>query len=648
MLKMLCFILTAGFSMAAWAGGWAPIPPDVWAMKEDPAHGVTGAVVLEQRMTFTGTAIKHVLRFRILSEQGKSAVELPAFLPEATGIEGRTVQPDGSVTTFDKAKDFSQKTLTVGQSDREIKVVLPPGVTSNCVVEVQWADLGGGREDQEIPYSLGYSAEWRLGGRFLTKELVVDFWSGFQWAAFVNPGNCKPPEFNQRGRQRTYVFRDVPGLEPSPYTLDALSGRPSVQVWLQPEFLTNYARYDPQDYWRQAAVLFLRPVFWTSFKRGRAYKALAAELLADLPADPGKAAHALLIRLDRRILNQSFATLEEKARLKKNEDLDTIESFNLEETAARGRTNGAGMTKLYLALAEQAGLHPRLAFVKDRSFNVFHFRLPDVRQLEDFLVGIPLGPKVTFWVDPSVRYADPGMIIPEYQGVQALVMDVGDWHPRPESIDALPPEANQTSYRYALAFADGEERISAKAGFRGYPEWRQRRRYLPIAQEEADRQLKETLEKAITDGIVTLAKVQGAWKPESSTGWEAEARREFEARATLRVDPFPGMPEPLWLPTAWPDHRTVPIVMPSLFVHTAESDVRLPAGYALQATAPFDRQNTFGRVAFTVEPKEGAARVTFRVEVRRLAGPAQAEPELRQFLGWVEEAYRRALVLEKP
>jgi len=33
----------------------APIPPEVWAMKEDPAHGIVGAVVLEQRMTFTGT-----------------------------------------------------------------------------------------------------------------------------------------------------------------------------------------------------------------------------------------------------------------------------------------------------------------------------------------------------------------------------------------------------------------------------------------------------------------------------------------------------------------------------------------------------------------------------------------------------------------
>ena len=53
------------------AGSRAPIPQTVWDMKEDPAQGIKGAVVLERRMTLTGMAIQHRVRVRVLSEAGR-------------------------------------------------------------------------------------------------------------------------------------------------------------------------------------------------------------------------------------------------------------------------------------------------------------------------------------------------------------------------------------------------------------------------------------------------------------------------------------------------------------------------------------------------------------------------------------------------
>jgi hypothetical protein len=164
-VKYVCWALC--LSVVLKAGSWAPIPPEIWAMKEDPDHGVKGAVVLERRMTFTGRAITHVFRVRILSEAGREAAEIHGFLPETTGIEGRTVRRDGTVVEFDKLKDFSTKSLPGSDRSSLRKVAIPPGVTSDCVVELRWADMAGagGSEDRPLPWSLGQSAQWWLGCR---------------------------------------------------------------------------------------------------------------------------------------------------------------------------------------------------------------------------------------------------------------------------------------------------------------------------------------------------------------------------------------------------------------------------------------------------------------------------------------------------
>lgn len=88
------------------AGSWAPIPQTVWDMKEDPAQGIKGAVVLERRMTLTGMVIQHRVRVRVLSEAGRAAVAFLGLTPESCELEGRTVQRDGSVVLYDTVGDI--------------------------------------------------------------------------------------------------------------------------------------------------------------------------------------------------------------------------------------------------------------------------------------------------------------------------------------------------------------------------------------------------------------------------------------------------------------------------------------------------------------------------------------------------------------
>jgi hypothetical protein len=112
-------------------------------MKEDPAHGIKGAVVLENRWVFTGIGIRRVLRIRILSGHGMEAAELDPFLPEAKGIEGRTVQPDGNATLFSSREEFISKTRTWGHPGRTRPILVPPGLTGDCLVELTWSGRRG-------------------------------------------------------------------------------------------------------------------------------------------------------------------------------------------------------------------------------------------------------------------------------------------------------------------------------------------------------------------------------------------------------------------------------------------------------------------------------------------------------------------------
>ena len=73
---------------------------------------------------------------------------------------------------------------------------------------------------------------------------------------------------------------------------------------------------------------------------------------------------------------------------------------------------------------------------------------------------------------------------------------------------------------------------------------------------------------------------------------------------------------------------------------------------ALLPVPALDKENGFGRVTFRVSQKqEGTStqvQVRFQTQLLRPATPASAERELREYLGWVKEAYHTKLILERP
>ncbi len=640
-------VLAACIGLVLGAAEWAPLPPSVWELKEDPARGLKGAVVLESRMSFTGRAILHSARIRILSEAGRDAAEFDDFLPEAYDVEGRTVQRDGKVVPFEGRKDFKVKAIK-GTEDR--KVLIPPGVTSDCVVELRWSDYATVGEGN-LPPSLGYSGEWLIGGRYPILEQTIEFWPGYHWNGLVLPGRTTAPEVSPD--RRKYVFRNLPGREVPPYALRSLAGLPSVLAWRQPDLLLTASRGDSVRYWQAAVDTFWKPSYHDNVKKGRAFKAFATELTADLGPDPARAAALLLRRLDKRIRNVSLPTLAELSSL----DIKAItgeaydEARDLDRIIQRGAATGHQMGILCIALLEHAGLKPQLAFVKSRGRNLFLFDLPNVFQATNLLVGVPVANGEVLWMDPAMRYATPGLIHPTFQGWAALVVDTATWKASRGHIPIQPHTFNVASYKVTHTFGEGERSFTLKGEFSGLPEYLERLRFMSLSAAEQTRTLKESLEGSVPDCAIGSAQVLNATDPDRNVSITATGTLECPPGDTLTFDPFPGVPTPLYLPTAWPETRTERIILDHLGIHLATCEFTVPKGYALKAGQASQHQNAFGRVIFLVETKDTGdglqAKAVLRVDLLQPTAAPEAYADFRTFMGWVDEACRRQIVLEK-
>jgi hypothetical protein len=266
-------------------------------------------------------------------------------------------------------------------------------------------------------------------------------------------------------------------------------------------------------------------------------------------------------------------------------------------------------------------------------------------------VGVPFNGDGTLWFDPARRYATPGLILPEFQGWECLVIDTATWKASRGVIPLQPAAFNIAKYTYAQAFEADVRRFTVKAEFSGYPEYRERRRFMALSPEEQSRKLKESLEEGVPDSSVTSATIRNATDPDQNVNWEAEGSLESAPKAILHFDPFPGMPSPLRMPRSWPETRTEPIIIDNMGIQGASCEFKVPKGYHLKAADPFVKENSFGKVVFVIAatPKDGETLVkaSLRVDVAKGSAPAGEYADFRTFMGWIDEAYRREILLEK-
>lgn len=640
----LALVCLAGPLVAA---DWAPIPASVWALKEDPAKGLRGAVVLESRIAFRGTYVEHRYRVRIMGESGRDAAEFREFSEHAHDLKGRTVYPDGRVVTFNAKKDFAQKSIRTGDGNEKRTLLVPPGVTGDCVVEVSWVESAAGRWTP-LPADSPYFTAYTLAQRYPTLEMALEIPVSFPFAHAVFPSRALKPEVTTKGPFRIYTFRNVPAQEDVPFALNVTRDFPRFYAYFIPDFLTPFAAQAGPKFWKQAGISWYKEVYTDNVRKGGAYKALFQELWKDIKGTPMAEASALLSKLEGRIRNISYPTFSEAAAITKQQSEEEIRSEDLEATAKRGYTDSFGMTLLYLHLLQDRGLSPTLGFVADRDYHLFNINLPNVYQFAGTLVGVEEGDRGVLWVQPGRRFLQPGVIHQDYQGTPALRLDPKDWSAAETRIPTQPSRLNVRKFVLEVTPEGGEDRFTIQASFSGLPEYSERRRFMALGPKEQSKLLKEDLEYRLPSAVLSRTEVKGAQDPATQVSWEAEGRVEREEGRQRTVAPFPSVPYAIHIPDEWPAERKDPILMPYLRTQQAISTVHIPEGHTWTSAEPISFQNRFGSVQWTAQKQaNGTVTVTLTVEITALFEAAASYGDLREFLGVVKEASNRILVFQK-
>jgi hypothetical protein len=326
--RLLCLVLgllVLGIPLRA---DWLPIPPEVWALKQDPGPNARGAIILDEWVRYGAKATEVKMRVRIFDEEGKGAAAMPAF-KDATLLEGRTVQRDGSETPFLGLKDLVKQTLKIGNWEIQQQFLIPPGLTADCVVDLHYSI------DGTLPLPWGkIPIQGAYPVRNKVLEMATELGLGF---VLINHGGLYYQKTFEEG-YTVYTFSNLPGEPSESFSLPALSACRFL-IYFQPWFGKLSITSEPGEYWKNVVNDFYNPFLTRDVKAGRTYRDWSKALRAGLEGDPPARAAAILASLERDIQNGSHLTQAESASLARKEAEEVLAAKNLDASVKRKRTS---------------------------------------------------------------------------------------------------------------------------------------------------------------------------------------------------------------------------------------------------------------------------------------------------------------------
>lgn len=630
-------------SSLATAGGFEPIPPEVWALRDNAALVNEGAVVLEHRVRFMNTYVEYTHRVRILSEAGQAAAEFGAFSSDCHTFEGRTSYPDGRVVTFNQRKDMAEKTIKSEVFQKTDAVLVPPGVTSDCVVELRWRESA-----RPLPASWGLSGTYDISNPFPIKSFIIEVPVNFPLAYNFFPAKDQKPLVETNKNMRMVTVCNIPARKNVPYCLEVSRNFARFAIYYNTPNLNSAAKVGPIEYWNTAAKTFYQDIYDRQVRKGTLYRDFSEQIRRGLTGTPHEQARSLMTRLDANIRNTTYPTFEESTTESKRLATTEVDNQNLESVVEYKRTSASGMAILFFQLLKDQGLTPKIALVSNRNRHLFDYYFLNIFQFHSEFIVVEDPNAGALWIEPGLRFAEPGLIHTDHQGTRALLLDPNDWSHKPVPVPVQRDSYNIRRYTTDVTIEEDQDRFKVQASFSGFPAWSERRTYMAQEPAEQARILKESIQEYTRRAAVTRAEVHGAQDPKSPITWEVEGTLEQEEARRREVQPFLGIPWALHVPDAWAETRVDPIVMPYLRTHEAVATIHLPEGWKWNGVLPMDRANQFGKVSWSARQlDEQTLRVELKITVSGFYADASAYEPLKTFLGWVREASGRTLLLDR-
>ncbi len=695
----VCFLLPVLWSAPMQAGKWPPIPPEVWALKSDPAVAAKGAVVLERKLDFQPGWIDTTVRVRIVGEAGLAAAEIRDLPELVLSMDVQVTYPDGRVQAVGKRKDMLVRKVVSAEDGVTLEEALvPPGVTADCVVDMAWREQTAYGQAVQIRKPLtgvGYLPKrcgnfwwWSLGSPYPTRAAVVQRSKEFYWSLSLSSAGGQEMEEGSTSMGYTYTFRDLPAFTPAPFATLGLRPAPKVVV-CRPIPSVSYLQHEASvsDYWDKVTELYYQDWFLKFLTKGEPYQRFSAALREGLTGGPRARAKAIAERLNRRTRNLDQLNHGEKAGFFDRSSMDggklalgsarfydPMDSFSAESYATgammpdgygmipkytmddnrvstlnymakTGVVDNKGITRLLFCLLVDEGIPVQVGLVSDRRRWAMD---PDLRtpfQFTQTLLGVAEPGQPELWLDPTNRMLPPGEVSLQFQGTKALIIDAATWKTRIGEIPFDPAEVSRRSHVIQMDATGREAKVNLEARFTGSSAFLARNLLGPKSPAERDEWVKQGVEKA---GLaVTRAAVADALDLAKPLAVSAEGTLPLDPGATLTCRLFPGLVSDLYLPTALPEPREEPVLLPYRGIQEATSTVQVPKGYVLAKPVQSSEETPWGKVLLEVRQDPATGVVTARFEAWTLRNLGREDTGLKSHLDLVRNAIFAKVTLEK-
>ncbi|CAM2006098.1 DUF3858 domain-containing protein [Acanthopleuribacter pedis] len=657
-----CFAFVSFTTLAKPPSYGEAIPERAWEVVDNPELGIRDAAYLDYYVKFTDINVTHYRLIRILSEHGKAAAEFVAPKEYLRNVRGRVIDRNGSITEFDRKEDFVDIMTYRTRSEKvKTKILIPPGLTDDCIVEIEWTISGkGGLEGDN------YVNRHLIPEPFYCVKKVLDL-PNFQrmqlqagqddWLVTRSLwSNVNPPikftKTKYRGSEKTLVYENVPPRKAYPYSNNYFDTQ--IPYFLIFRTIPNMGK-DTDTFWKSFVRDYIKPDY-NAFSMGGEYRKFLKDLKGRLGADPKLdpaqnplgAARFALDALHRRLSVTYLLKADQLAAFRMQKER---KAPKLEDCFRDGWANPSEMTRIYVKTLRDLGIQHQLLLTTNH--NDPPFRAGENNPFAISwrpLVLVVNGEQQAMFCPWTPQFAS-GHLPSYYQGLPALVID-------PDNKWAISYGATlhygaainqcQTNYQATLG-KDGTFSVAMEQSGSGAFNAEMTESIYSLTDQERDAMLAERWQRRFGDDyLVEKVTTQGDRDIKDICVVSVEASMDLSGDSQwLSVNPFPGSMIDMYSPPMWPSDRTQPIFLNRPFYQVDTMRLQVPQGWKLKGEPSWQKANSVGTVKFVALQEGQTITIQRAITLNNHMLEAKAEPSLRVFLAWIEEVEAQQIAVSQ-
>jgi hypothetical protein len=608
---------------------WLPVSQEELKMTGIPQQPGAPAVVLYREEV--DDDLKHsrmeYIRIKILTEDGRKYgdIEIPydSKYQEIPAVQGRTIQPDGTVSNFE-GKPFDRVLMRGNGVRWKVKAFAAPNVQVGSIVEYRfYRDL----DDRHL-----YAPEWDLQGELFRLKQYFCFvpyyrgtvnsrgeagW-GIAWTYLLPKGNPGPID-NPVLKRIELTLNNTPAFIEEPDMPPARLYRYNVH------FYYNAHHGTTGEFWKAEGKDWNRDVEGFMSKSGGLHEAIGATVAAgDTKEQKARKIYAFVQSLH----NLTYSTQRSEAEMKA---LGLKEARGVQDVLRQKMGESEDLTRLYVAMARQAGIEAYVMRVASRHDSIFDEHYLDSRQLDHEIAIVKLE-SGEVQLDPGVRYCPYGVLYWRNSDTRGLRQT----EKGAELASVLDSPLTDAWLRRDATFhlnADGHLEGSVQVTFKGQRALIQRLEFWKTDEQGRKKGLEEEVKRWLPENAEVTLTNQPQWESDGDLVAIFQVNTPAESNAghlyLLPLDIFGAANRPARFPHA---ERQYPIVFDFGYRTTDHLHLTLPPDLQIESLpAPVEEKLSFGIYKLLLASKGNQIEVLRDVAIAGGAFPQSSYPELKLF-----------------